>query len=80
MFWPLQNNVMLDFIAWEKGMNFRPDFWNIENDNIFRAGDFSIIRGNYSISELPTTSIRSVVDAFFDCAEESTGWIWNCPY
>lgn len=79
-FWPLRNNETIDFIAVEGGMTRRPSFWNIESDGIFRAGDITIVRSNYPIDDLPKIKIKTLIDSFYDCAMETSGWIWMCPY
>lgn len=80
MVWPLRNNGTIDFISVEGGMEWRPSFWNIESDGIFRAGNISIVRSNYPIESLPKIKIKTLLDSFYDCAMEATGWIWTCPY
>ncbi len=79
VFWPLRNNNTLDVIYMATGATYRKSYWNIEEDDIFRAGDVGVIRSNYEISNLPVTTVESAVNNFRECAKAPT-WSWSCPY
>lgn len=79
VFWPLRNNNTLDVIYMATGATYRKSYWNIEDDDIFRAGDVGVIRSNYEISKLPVTTVESSVNNFRECAKAPT-WSWSCPY
>lgn len=79
LFWPLRNNGTLDILYMEIGNYYRPDFWIINDDNIFRAGDVGLIRANYPVSRFPLTTVDSVIERFRDCAL-APSWSWTCAY
>lgn len=79
VFWPLRNNVSLDVIYMAVGATSRPSFWNIAEDGIFRAGDVGVIRSNYDVSNLPLTTVETIVNNFRECAK-APSWSWTCPY
>ena len=79
LFWPLRNNGTLDILYMEVGSYNRPIFWNINDDNIFRAGDVGLIRSNYPISRFPLTTVDNVIEKFRECAT-APSWSWTCPY
>lgn len=79
VFWPLRNNNTLDVIYMATGATYRKSYWNIEDDDIFRAGDVGVIRSNYEISKLPVTTVEASVNNFRECAKAPT-WSWSCPY
>ena len=79
LFWPLRNNGTLDILYMEVGSYNRPIFWNINDDNIFRAGDVGLIRSNYPISRFPLTTVDNVIEKFRECAI-APSWSWTCPY
>lgn len=79
LFWPLRNNGTLDVLYMEVGNYYRPGFWNIAEDGIFRAGDVGLIRGNYLVDKLPLTTVDQVIENFRICAN-APDWSWTCPY
>jgi len=79
VFWPLRNNNTLDVIYMQGGAVYRPSFWPIEEDGIFRAGDVGVIRSNYDVSDLPLTTVEAIVNDFRECAKAPT-YSWSCPY
>ena len=79
LFWPLRNDGTLDLLFMEVGSYRRPAFWNIAEDNIFRAGDVGVIRSNYLVSKFPFTTVDQVIEKFRECAT-APGWSYVCPY
>ena len=79
LFWPLRNNGTLDVLYMEIGNSYRPSFWMIDEDNIFRAGDVGVIRSNYPVTKFPLTTVDQVIEQFRLCAA-APSWSWTCPY
>ena len=79
--WPMSNNSILDILYVEIGAANKPDFWNIGEDGIFRAGDVGIIRGNYPIEDFSFISIDDLKTDFYKCIKKAKGFYWNeCSY